>query len=179
MAADTRAVCGGGIGAVKYFILRRCCAVRKPMNLRNSVIAVTLLALLVPGARAASPAAPDATAASKTPQVVLKQGQPAEAVRQAFGKPDGIKPMKAPNGKAEIWVYVKEISVRVDRVGLPTADTVIYSQTPDGGMRQTITPGEIQFHDTRYVTEEITEVLMFNDHYVAQKVTRRERQSYQ
>ena len=87
--------------------------------------------------------------------------------------------MKAPNGKAEIWVYVKEIGSRVDRVGIPTADIVTYSQGADSGMRQTITPGVVQFHDVRYVTEEITEVLLFNDHYVTQKVSRRERQDHQ
>jgi len=147
------------------------------MNLRNSVFAVLFLALLLPGARAVTPAATDA--AAKTPPVTLKQGQPAEAVHQALGKPDETRPLKAPNGKAEIWVYIKEVSTRMDRVGFPSADNVIVTRAADGTMHQTTTPGPLQFHDIYYVTEEVTEVLMFNDHYVTQKVTRRERQRYQ
>jgi len=149
------------------------------MSIRSSLVATTLIALLTPGLAGAADPAPQVPAKSAALSPNLTLGLPAEQVRRVLGQPLEVKPMKAPNGKAEIWVYVKEIGSRVDRVGIPTADIVTYSQGADSGMRQTITPGVVQFHDVRYVTEEITEVLLFNDHYVTQKVSRRERQDHQ
>jgi hypothetical protein len=52
---------------------------------------------------------------------------------------------------------------------------VINVTEPDGSVRQKITPGQVRFEDVQYVTEDLAEVLLFNDHYVLHKVSRRER----
>jgi len=135
--------------------------------------------LLVPGIGAA----PSSEASTKSrvkgdgenPLPKLKQGEPAEVVKKQLGAPAEIRPMKAPSGTAEVWVYVKEISRRLDRIDRSTSDVVINVTEPDGSVRQKITPGQMRFEDVHYITEDLIEILMFNDHYVLHKITRQER----
>ena len=147
------------------------------MTLRKLLLPASFLLLLVPAISAATaetpakagPVGADATAGA------LKQGMPAAAVKKALGEPAETKPMKAPNGKAEVWVYVREISRRTEQLSATTADVVFNTTESDGSIRQHVTPGQVTLHDVQYLTEETTEVLMFNDHYLTQKVTRAER----
>jgi hypothetical protein len=83
--------------------------------------------------------------------------------------------MKAPSGKAEVWVYLNEVSRRMDRIDRSTSDIVVNVTESDGSVRQKITPGQVRFEDVHYVTEDVIEVLLFNDHYVLHKIARRER----
>jgi hypothetical protein len=134
--------------------------------------------LLFSSAGAASAAMPEASAKGapiSNPWDALKQGDPADKVKKLLGNPDETRPMKAPSGKAEIWAYMKEVSRRVDRVDRSTPDTVINVTESDGSVRQKITPGQVRFEDVHYVTEDVVEVLLFNDHYVLHKISRRER----
>ena len=157
------------------------------MKTCNFFLAVSLLVLLLPGAAAAAPSPSDkATPDSKpaavspdSPESALKHAMGADAVRQILGHPEEIKPLKAPNGKAEIWVYKRQVNRRVERVQIgtiPIPSTVVGS---DGwaAHQQTLSE-DIKFADLHCVTEETVEVLMFNDHYVTHKVTRRELKQY-
>jgi hypothetical protein len=153
------------------------------MNSRILLLASSFIVLPAAGVGVMAAASPEASAkppavAPDAPASALKQGMSADEVRHLMGKPDEIRPMKAPNGKAEVWVFTREIGRRVDRVGLPSASIVTTVVSVDGTMRQQTTPGPVQYHDVYYVTEETVELLMFNDHFLLQKVHRRERQVY-
>jgi hypothetical protein len=158
------------------------------MKTRNLFLSASLFALLVQVTGAASPspstsdkAAPDSkpvAVSPDNPESALKQAMAADAVRQIMGQPEEIKPMKAPNGKAEIWVYKRQFNRRVERVQIgtiPITTTVVGS---DGIARQQTIGEDIKFGDLHRVTEETVEVLMFNDHYVTHKITRQELKHY-
>ena len=154
------------------------------MNMRNLLLPAALAVLLGPTMNAATPATPGAgpnaqpAALAAGESSALQQGMPAAAVRQLRGQPDEIKAMNAPSGKAEVWVYKREVGSRMDRVLVSSADIVTNIIDGSGRPHQVSTPGPMRFHDVHRVTEEVTEVLMFNDHFVTQKVSRRERQTF-
>jgi hypothetical protein len=149
------------------------------MNYRAfaSFVVLVFLVAVVRGTSAepAASSAPVAKAKPPEPLDNLKQGDPASKLTELLGKPLETRPMKAPSGKAEVWIYVKEVSRRMDRIDRSTADTIINVTESDGSVRQRVTPGQVRFEDVHYVTEDVIEVLMFNEHYVLHKVTRGER----
>ncbi len=144
------------------------------MNLRKLLLCALLVALLVPRISASTPEAA-VPAGKESPAPALKQGTPAADVKKLLGEPTETKPMKAPNGKAEVWVYVREVSRRTEQLRVSTPDVVINTTESDGTIRQHVTPGQVAFQDVQYLTEETSEVLMFNDHFLAQKTSRSER----
>lgn len=101
-----------------------------------------------------------------------------DEVRKIMGQPVEIKPMKTPNGKAEVWVYKREFNRRVERVQIATIPIMTTVVGSDGVGRQQQIGEDIKFGDLHRVTEDMVEVLMFNDHYVTHKVTRRELRHY-
>ncbi len=117
--------------------------------------------------------------AAKAKESALKPEMPAAAVRELMGKPDEIRPMKTPDGKAEIWAYNREVSIRMERIEVPTAPIVTTLVDANGVAHQSQTPGPPEYHNLSHITEETTELLMFNDRYVTHKVSRHERQSYE
>ena len=155
------------------------------MNLRTfpwpALFAVVLGSVLLPVAAPAAPEnAPGAkpAAAPAAPDAGLKQGAPAAEVRKLLGEPAEIRAMKAPNGKAEVWIYSHEISHSVDQVAIGSQD-VVTSVTDATGHSHTVTmPGEPRFQTVHRIVQEITEVLMFNDNFVTRKVTRQQRQTF-
>jgi hypothetical protein len=151
------------------------------MKPRNLFLAASLFALVLNGAGAAAPTTPGskpAAASADNPEAALKQAMPADAVRKIMGQPQEIVPMKAPDGKAEIWVYKREIDQRVDRVpigSVPITVTVIGS---DGRAHEQSIGEKVQYGDLHQATEETVQLLMFNDHYLTQKTTRRDIKHY-
>ena len=156
------------------------------MNTRNLFVFASLLSFAVTGTGATVPPAPAKATSAPAPVAVspdnpaaaLTKGMPAEAVRKAMGAPAKVTPMKVPDGKAEIWVYSRQISEQVERVEvgtIPITNTVVDSK----GIARTETIGEdIQYGDLHRATIEFTELLMFNDHYVTCKTTSREIRHY-
>jgi len=114
-------------------------------------------------------------ASSKDPLSSLKEGMPADAVRKLLGQPDAIRPMKTDEGKAEVWIFTREVSRRVDQIRIDTPDVVVEVRESDGTTRRQVTSGQVQFQDVHYLTEETVELLMFNGQYVVHKVSRAER----
>ena len=156
------------------------------MNTRHLLRSISLLPLLALAALAATPdkgdreavaARPPALAADK-PESTLKQAMTAEEVRRIMGAPEDTRPMKTPTGKAEIWVFRREVGRHVDRLpigSIPLTSTSVGSD----GQAHTETIGEtIQYADVHIVTVETVELLMFNDHYLTHKVTRQEVKHY-
>lgn len=141
---------------------------------------------MVNGAGAASPSAPDkvtpeskpAVATSVSPESALRQAMPADAVRKIMGEPQAIKPMKAPDGKAEIWVYKRETNKRVDRVPIGSVPITVSVIGGDGKAHQQTIGENVQYGDLHQATEETVELLMFNDHFLTQKITRQEIKRY-
>jgi hypothetical protein len=145
------------------------------MHLRILLTLLLTFMLLIPAVCATAPAAPTAKPKPENPLAELKAGDPAARLKELLGDPVEVRPMKAPSGKAEVWVYVTEISRRMDRIDRSTAEVVINVTEADGSVRQRITPGQVRFEDVHYVTEDVVEVLLFNEHYVLHKVSRLER----
>ena len=154
------------------------------MNLRHLLLPVSLTVMLgsaLPvAALAATENAPNAKPAAVAPAAPdrgLKKDMPAAEVRKLLGEPAEVRVLKAPSGKAEVWVFVREISHTVDRIPVSTPD-IVTSVTDATGHSHTMTvPGETRFQTVHTIVEETTEVLMFNDHFVTGKVSRAKRQS--
>ncbi len=154
------------------------------MNIRKFGLRLPLVAFLILPVLAYANAPTDKGATNAKPptpaaESVLKQGMPAADVIKRMGKPDHIRPMEAPSGKAEVWVYTRQVGNRVARVGLPTADVMTSYTGADGKMRQSQSPGPLAYHEVNYITEETVEILIFNSHFLTQKTSRAERQTFQ
>ncbi len=142
-----------------------------------------LLALTGAAAAPASPAktpaeAKPAATPAANPESTLKQGMPAEVVRQIMGQPAEVTPMKAKDGKAEIWVYKRSTNVRVERVPVGSTPVTVTSFGSDGKAHEQTIGEKVQYGDLYKATEETIQLLMFNDQYVTQKTSSREVQHY-
>ena len=164
------------------------------MKILNSLLPFSFCTFLLVGAGAATLSTTDrvpagdrsSPLASEAPESALKWAMSGEAVRQVMGQPDEIRPMKAPQGKAEIWIFTRELNQRVERlpVGSMPIMTTVYEiigschdkkvgQTRDQRIGETIVYG-----DLRLSTVETVELLMFNGHFVTHKVSRQEVRRY-
>ena len=74
---------------------------------------------------AATPATPSTEKSAKNPHgwPVLKKGMPADEVIRSIGKPESIKPMQTPEGKAEVWIY-RRVANSVSRQAAVTTESV-------------------------------------------------------
>ena len=83
------------------------------MKLHQLLVFASLFGLAIDGAGAVQPSNSDKVTPGAKPVAVSPESQesaltkamPADVVRKIMGAPNAIKPMKAPDGKAEIWVY--------------------------------------------------------------------------
>jgi hypothetical protein len=152
------------------------------MRYRSILLSLSFVASGLTAFPAETPASPPPAApavkVAANPETSLKKDMPADDVRRLMGAPAEIKPMKSPDGKAEIWVYKRQAHERFDRIELgsiPITETVAGA---DGKAHQQVIGQKQQFGDVRWITEETIEVLMFDDHYVTQKISRRETKSF-
>ncbi|MEI6106629.1 MAG: hypothetical protein WCR49_06390 [Opitutae bacterium] len=146
------------------------------------LLTLALLVALPPVGRSA-PAATESSAQPKpaAPAGIaalaeLKPGLPAKAVRKLLGEPREVRPMKAPDGKAEVWVYTRELGTHIVRIEFPGPEIITYVIGGDGKPIEQKTAGPSRYENVQHVTEERVEVLMFNDQYVVHKTSRNERQ---
>ncbi len=153
-----------------------------------------LIGLLVVAASAVAASAADGgtakeqpgTAAGKKPEATLKWAMPSAAVREVMGQPDEIRSLPAPQGKAEVWVFCRPVSHRVDRVVVGAVPIISTTYQTNGSCREK-RPGRaveqkigetLQFANLFVTTVEKVEVLLFNEHFVTSKVSRQEERSY-
>jgi len=152
------------------------------MKLHNLLILASLFGLVIDGAGAVLPSSPDKVApgskpvavAPDSPESALTKAMPADVVRKIMGAPRVVKPMKTPEGKAEIWVYQRLTNERIERVAIGSIPIIISVVGGDGKAHQQTVGEEMKYADLHHAIEETVELLMFNDHYVTNKVSRRE-----
>jgi len=156
------------------------------MKSPQRLLSASIFLLALNGAFAAPPSgsatpAPDSKPAAvpaSGPEATLKPGMPVAAVRQIMGQPLEITPMKAPDGKAEIWVYRRNVNVRITRVQTGSVPITVTSFGSDGKAHEQTIGEKPLYGDLYRATEETIQLLMFNDQYVTQKVNRREIEHY-
>ena len=125
-------------------------------------------------------------AADKTPAAALKWAMSNAEVRQVMGQPDEIRSMAAPQGKAEIWVYSRPLSHRIEQMVVGTVPIMSTTYEVNGSCKEKKAGraieqkiGEtIQYGSLHVRTVEKVEVLLFNQHFVKAKVTQQEVRSY-
>ena len=152
------------------------------MKTRNLLLSVPLFILLIGGASVASastsakgePKTRLAAASPDGPESALREAMPADVVRKIMGEPLEIKPMKAPDGKAEIWVFRRQVNIRVERVPIGSIPITVSTIGADGKPHEQTVGENIQYGDMHRATEETVQLLMFNDHYLTHKITRQE-----
>ena len=125
----------------------------------------------------AAPAGDSATVLPKMetmasgPEAGLRQGMPATEIKRIMGNPDDTKPMKSPNGTAEVWLYrviVKQTQQEIPVMGTPTTRT----EQAGGSNTQTVVTGTAMSYKTvRMTVYRKTSLLVFNGALLNQKVT--------
>ena len=146
----------------------------------------SLFALAVNGAGAptspandkVNPGAKPAVVSADKPETSLTKAMPADVVRKIMGQPHEIKSMKTPDGKAEVWVYKRQLNESVDRVPVGSIPITVTTIGADGKAYQRTVGEKIQYADLHRATEETVQLLMFNDHFVTCKVARQETRHY-
>jgi hypothetical protein len=158
------------------------------MKILSYLLTPSFAAFLLVGASAASPATCDlapggvvsAQVPAATPESALKWAMPADVVRQIMGEPERIKPMQSPTGKAEIWVFSRQLNQHVDRLNIGSVPimTTSYSVVGSCNNKQPGPTTEQQIGETIVygnlysATEETVELLMFNEHFVTHRISR-------
>jgi outer membrane protein assembly factor BamE (lipoprotein component of BamABCDE complex) len=101
----------------------------------------------------------------------LKKGMSAREVEQLLGKPAEIKPMNAPSGKAEVWIYRERKGEVSKQIQVGSKPITIMVKGPDGVDRQQVISEEIIYKMQNDITEETLSLLIFNGQFIEKKVT--------
>ena len=117
--------------------------------------------------------------ARRAPEDTIAKGTPAEAVKKLMGAPEEIKPFKSPSGKAEVWVYTREIDHRTIQVQVGSKPITTVERGADGQLHDRVIAEEPLFKMQDVTTQDRVELLMFNDHFLAKKVTRQMRRAFE
>ncbi|MFA5262670.1 MAG: hypothetical protein WC378_02515 [Opitutaceae bacterium] len=149
-------------------------------------ILLVLAALLIGGVSICSAAdskdsksdANTAPATKPSPESSLKKGMAAKEVQQLLGKPVEIKAVKAPTGKAEVWIYRRETNRQPKQIQTGT-NVIKVPYTGTDGVEQQRIVAEVPIFTTQFeITEEVLSVLMFNGYYLEKKVTNTVRRDF-
>lgn len=150
------------------------------MKTLNHCLVASFCALLIPMVAVASPSSSESRISGSEaggpsrvgPEANLKRSMTAAEVRQIMGRPDEIKPMAAPTGKAEIWVYRRKFDERTELVQIGTQPVMTTVYGSDGKPSIQTTDGDPKYANVHYATEETIQLLMFNGQLVSGKVSR-------
>lgn len=138
--------------------------------------------LLVAGSLLSAAESKPAAASSENSQTekkpgkpVLERGMDAEAVVRLFGKPDSVKPMKSPEGKAETWTYRRLLSKHMGQsaTGVREVPGFDGSVGANAGKRT-----EIVYRNVYTEIFQVTQILLYNDKVVVAKQWKEQEQSY-
>lgn len=103
----------------------------------------------------------DAPGVNAPPAVkVLTLGMTAEEVRKQLGRPAAVKPMKAPEGKAEVWTYRRPLATHVRQI-TPTTQRIPSAAAP-GDCPHPEMAREPVYRTETVSVEEVTQLLFFN-----------------
>jgi hypothetical protein len=105
------------------------------------------------------------------PESQLQPDMPAQRVLEIMGKPDTVSVLRTDSGKAEVWTYRRESGSLAERTtfdtsGTPSVGDAFYRDDS----RAEALPADL--HGAPHATTQVIQLLMFNDRYAAQKVTR-------
>lgn len=103
--------------------------------------------------------------ANKSATPVLEKGMTAEQIERIAGKPAEIRPLKAPEGKAESWIYRRV----VDRQTRQIAATVRDVSTFNGEAVGLGSAPELEFRLEHTTVYQVTALLMFDGKLVLAK----------
>lgn len=144
------------------------------MSLRPiALISAAMIALLAacietstsPPSPGANPGAVPAAVASNGPEKSLKRGMTADAVKAIMGSPAEIKPMKAPTGTAEIWVYHRTTTGQVNEIQVGTNSTPISTINSNGQTTVLRTIDQPIFQQQTEFIDESIYLLMFDGRF--------------
>jgi hypothetical protein len=107
----------------------------------------------------------------------LEKDMSADVIRQKLGAPAEIKPMDAPAGKAEVWVYHFEKSVGMTQVATGTVDVPTFSTGISGSI--TSSAPVLTYSMAEKKSMVTLSLLMFNGRLAAQKAMVENRLDYQ
>ncbi|HMD60772.1 MAG TPA: hypothetical protein VKG78_05055 [Opitutaceae bacterium] len=147
------------------------------MNSKSRFLAALLVGFLFQAADASPSRSDPATAGSKAapagPEAELVPEMPAGEVTRIMGRPSSVRPMKVQAGKAEVWTYSRQLADKVDYLQMSTP---VMTAVPSGKgtTRMAVTGEKVEIRAQHNLTTELVEVLMFNDQFVTQKVSRQE-----
>ena len=102
----------------------------------------------------------------------------AAEVKRLMGEPAEIKPMAAPTGKAEVWIYRRTTRGPMDQIQVGTRSTPITTKGADGQYHVVQTAEEPIFMQQVLIIEETTSLLMFDGQLLEQKQTAQKRMEY-
>lgn len=91
---------------------------------------------------------------------VLTLGMTDSEVRKQLGRPAAIKPMKAPEGKAEVWTYRRPLATVVRQI-TPTTQRIPSAAAP-GDCPHPEMAREPVYRTETIAVEEVTQLLFFN-----------------
>lgn len=144
-------------------------------------MAVAALLFTAPTSSAAETAAPVSetpslsTDAAKPAKPSLQKGMDAATIIRIIGKPEQIKPMNSPEGKAETWIYRRLLSRTVTQQATGTREMPSF----DGSIgNQLGSRSEVVYTNVMVETYQVTHLLMFNDQLVVAKQWREQTRSY-
>jgi len=144
--------------------------------MKKRILSLTIATLLaLPALAATAPETPAKTDApdaeqSATPgkkaKRALEKGMPAEEVIRLIGKPAEIKPMETTEGKAETWIYRRELGHQTRQVvtGMRQVPTYVGPGMGDGADAQSgmSMRGEPIYQMETTTTYQVTSLLMFD-----------------
>ncbi|MFT3831264.1 MAG: hypothetical protein QM691_16320 [Opitutaceae bacterium] len=112
-----------------------------------------------------------AEASKKTAkEAQLKQGMSADDVLKILGKPTETQPMEAPSGKAEIWIYRTRQELSRERFETATRPITTLVRDSNGNERTQVIGHESTYGVQKRVLVRSYQVLMFNDHFLNEKL---------
>ena len=143
-----------------------------------ALIANVACATVAPGAGEVTAGAKPVVVSPDIRETALTKAMPADAVIKIMGQPKEIKSMKAPVGKAEVWVYKREADRHVEQVEIGSIPITITRIGEDGKAYVQTVGEKVQYADLYCVTDETVQLLMFNDHLVICKISRQDDRRY-
>lgn len=139
--------------------------------------ALLMTAPILSAADVAAPSSENSTAADapKSAKPSLQKGMDAASVIRLIGKPEQIRSMNSPEGKAETWIYRRLLSRTMTQQATGTRDVPAF----DGSVgAQMGTRPEIVYSNVTVETYQVTHLLMFNDQLLVAKQWREQSRSF-
>ena len=149
---------------------------RNPLRVLSCVIGLALG--MTPAVRADSAGAP-AAAAQKPAKRMLEKGMTADAVVKMIGQPKEVKELPSKDGKAETWIYRKQVGIRNIDIPNGQREVPVFMGMLSSGADSMKMTTEILYIKRRIAVYQVTSLLMFNGQLVLAKQTLEESENFE